>query len=75
MYKEYIYELNKWFDSKERCFNTYHMDEEYCVDQCDVDDFCDFLRVLDPGLISIPCSVGTDGIWFRSEDLKNASFA
>ena len=74
MYEEYIEELNKWFEDEERFYNTYHTDEEYCVDQSDVDDFCDFLRKLDPDLISIPCRVGTDGIWFKSEDLKNASF-
>lgn len=75
MYEEYIEELNKWFDDEKRNYNTYHVDDEYCMDQADVDDFCDFLRKLGPDLIGFSCMIGTDGIWFNSEDLKNASFA
>lgn len=75
MYEESIEALNKWFDDEERSFGTgYNEDGEYSVEQSDVDDFCDFLRETDPDLICIPCMVGTDGIWFRKEDLDRARY-
>ena len=74
MYEDDIKELDKWFDDEERGFETSHVDDEYNVDQTDVDDFCDYLRENHPDLIGIPCMVGTGGIWFKKSDLENASY-
>ena len=75
MYEEDIEELNKWFEDEERCFETSHVDDEYNVDQCDIDDFCDYLRENHPDLICIDCRVGTGGIWFKKENLEQAVYA
>ena len=75
MYEENIIELNKWFDDKERCYDTgYNEVGEYSVSQLDVDDFCDYLREHEPDLIGIPCMVGTSGIWFTREQLEKARY-
>ena len=74
MYEEKIEALDKWFEDDERYFDTYHVDDEYVIDQNDVDDFCDFLREQNPDLVYIPCMVGTTGIWFTSEDLKKTKY-
>ena len=74
MYEDDIMELDKWFEDEERSFETSHVDDEYNVDQTDVDDFCDYLRENHPDLIGIPCMVGTGGIWFKKSDLEEASY-
>ena len=74
MYEDSINELNKWFDDKERCFDTSHVDDEYCVGSYDVEDFCDYLRENEPDLVGIQVMVGSSGMWFKEEDLKDASY-
>lgn len=74
MYKDNIEELNKWFADKERAYETGFNGEEYIVSEVDVEDFCDFLRELNPDLIGIPCRVGTSGIWFTKDELQKARY-
>ncbi len=74
MYDDEIKELNKWFADEERCYDTGFNGEEYTVSESEVEDFCDFLRDQNPDLIGIQCMVGTSGIWFTSDDLKNARY-
>lgn len=75
MYEENIIELNKWFDDKERCYDTgYNEDGEYTVSSYDVEELCDYLREHEPDLIGIPCMVGTSGIWFTREQLEKARY-
>ena len=74
MYEEEIEELQKWINDDDRCFDTGFNGEEYVVSELDVEDFCDFLREQNPDLIGIPCMVGTAGIWFKRENLDNASY-
>ena len=74
MYEEDIEELDKWFDKDYLSCETSHYDDEYIVDQTDVDDFCDYLREEYPDLIGIKCMVGTGGIWFKREDLIAAKY-
>ena len=74
MYEENIAELNEWFKHPYRSFETGFMDDEYTVDQTDVDDFCDYLRENEPDLIGIKCIVGTGGISFKREDLDKARY-
>lgn len=74
MYEDDIKELNEWFEDEERSFETGRADDEYNVDQADVDDFCDFMREQYPDLIGIPCMVGTGGIWFTKDDLEKARY-
>lgn len=75
MCEENIEVLNKWFDDKERSFETaYNENGEYTVGVLDVDDFCDYLREHEPDLIGIPCMAGSGGIWFKREDLERARY-
>lgn len=74
MYEDEIEELNKWFADEERAYKTGFNGEEYNVSEADVEDFCDFLRELDPDLIGIPCRVGTSGIWFTNDELQKARY-
>ena len=74
MYDEEIKELQAWLDDDDRSFDTGFNGEEYVVSELDVEDFCDFLREQNPDLIGFPCMVGTGGIWFKREDLDNASY-
>ena len=73
MYKDEIEEVNKWMEDEERQFNTGFNGEEYSVSEMDIEDFCDFLRELNPDIIGIPCMVGSSGIWFTKDDLDRAS--
>lgn len=74
MWRDDIEELNKWFADKERAYSTGFNGQEYGVSEVDVEDFCDFLRELNPDLIGIPCMVGTSGIWFTKDELQKASY-
>lgn len=74
MYEDEIKELNKWFAGKERAYGTEFKGEVYIVSEMDVEDFCDFLRELNPDLIGIPCMVGTSGIWFTNDELQKARY-
>lgn len=75
MYEDNIIGLNRWFDDKERSFDTgYNENGEYTVGQLDVDDFCNYLREYETDLIGIQCMVGNNGIWFKAEDLENARY-
>ena len=74
MFEDSIKELNKWFEDEERCFDTSHVDDEYNVDSYDIEDFCDYLRENETDLVGIQCVVGASGIWFKEEDLRNASY-
>ena len=74
MWRDDIEELNKWFADKERAYLTKFNGQEYDVSEVDVEDFCDFLRELNPDLIGIPCMVGTSGIWFTKDELQKASY-
>ena len=69
-----IEKLNKWFEDKERSYDTGYCEGEYCVGQLDVDDFCDYLRENEPDLIGFTCVIGAGGIWFKREDLEKASY-
>ena len=71
MDKEDIKALHEWIEGDDRCFNTSYNGEEYCICECDIEDFCDFLRERNPDLIGIPCMVGGSGIWFKRKDLDN----
>ena len=44
MYDDEIKALNKWFNDDERGYDTSFNGEHYVVGECDVEDFCDFLR-------------------------------
>ena len=74
MYEEDIKALHEWIEDDDRCFDTGYNGEEYCICERDIEDFCDFLRELNPDLIGIPCMVDTGGIWFKREDLDNARY-
>jgi hypothetical protein len=74
MYEEEIEALNAWIEDDDRSFNTSYNGEEYVIDELDIEDFCDFLRDQNPDLIGFPCMVGTNGIWFKREDLDNARY-
>lgn len=74
MYEEDIEKLQEWINSDDRCFGTGFNGEEYCISEHDVEGFCEFLREQTIDLVGIPCMVGTGGIWFRHEDLYNASY-
>ena len=82
MYKDDIELLNEWFDNsnEDRSSDTYRHDKDidgedvYVVHSWDMDDFCKFLTDTFPDLIGIDCMVGSNGIWFRSDDLKKAEF-
>ena len=74
MYEDNIKELNKWFADKERAYDTGFNGQEYVVSEVDVEDFCDFLRELNPDLIGISCMVGTSGIWFTKDELQKARY-
>ena len=54
MWRDDIEELNKWFADKERAYETGFNGEEYIVSEVDVEDFCDFLRELNP-VLTIGC--------------------
>ena len=73
MYADEIEEVNKWFEDEEREYDTSFNGEEYCVSKSEIDDFCDFLRELNPDIIGIPCMVGKNGIWFTRYDLNKAN--
>ena len=75
MYEDCINELNKWFADAERRYGTSFNGEEYALDGADVEDFCYFLRELNPDLIGIQCMVGASGIWFTKDDLNKARYA
>ncbi len=74
MYEDDIEELNKWFVDKERAYSTGFNGEEYIVSEMDVEDFCDFLKKLNPDLVGISCMVGTSGIWFTKDELQKARY-
>lgn len=74
MYEDDVKELNKWFADKERAYETGFNGQEYVVSEVDVEDFCDFLRELNPDLIGISCMVGTSGIWFTNDELQKARY-
>ena len=72
MYDDEIKEVNKWFEDEERAYDTDFDGEYYRVSELEVEDFCDFLRELNPDIIGIPCMVGKYGIWFTKNDLNKA---
>ena len=74
MYEEELKELQEWFNDDERCYDTGFNGEEYTISPLDVDDFCDFLAKQEPDLIGFPCMIGTNGIWFKQEDLDKARY-
>lgn len=74
MYEEEIEALQEWINDDDRCFDTSYNGEEYVIGEYDIKDFCDFLREQNPDLIGIPCMVGTNGIWFKRDDLEKASY-
>ena len=74
MYEEEIEVLNAWIEDADRSLDTSFNGDEYVIGKSDVEDFCDFLRELDSDLIGFPVMVGTDGIWFKQEDLEKARY-
>jgi len=81
MYDDDIEKLNEWFRKIEPdSYGTYHHTPEddgedvYAVQMNDMEAFCDYLRENTIDLIGIPCMVGTDGIWFRTDDLERAKY-
>ena len=72
MYDDEIEKVNKWFEDEERAYDTGFDGEYYSVSELEIDDFCDFLRELNPDIIGILCMVGKNGIWFTKKDLNNA---
>lgn len=80
MYDEDRQALHKWF-KEHKGYGTYHNyapmhpeNDEYVIDQSDIDEFCDFLRENVADLVGIPCMVGNGGIWFTRKDLEKARF-
>jgi len=71
MYDDEIELVDKWFN-EHGDFSTYYNDEEYVVNQCDVDDFCDFIRENFSDLVGIEVMICGDGIWFKRSDLESA---
>ena len=74
MYEESIEELKKWLNDKERSFETGQVNEDYYVDSSDIEDFCDYLRENETDLVGIQVMIDASGLWFKEEDLKNASY-
>lgn len=74
MYEEEIEALHAWIEDDDRSFDTSYNGEEYVICERDMEDFCDFLREQAPDLICFPAMVGTDGIWFKREDLDKAMY-
>ena len=72
MYDEHIQMINEWFDRHED-YGTYHVDDEYAVRIGDMREFRDLIAEI-PDLIYIPCDFGTEGIFFREEDLQKARY-
>jgi hypothetical protein len=72
MYDEHIQMINDWFEKHED-YGTYHVDDEYAVRIGDMREFRDLIAEI-PDLIYIPCDLGTEGIFFTSEDLQKARY-
>lgn len=72
MYDEHIQMINDWFEKHEN-YGTYHVDDEYAVWISDMCEFIDLIAEI-PDLIYIPCDLGTEGIFFTSEDLQKARY-
>ena len=72
MYPEHIQMINDWFDRHNE-YGTYHHDDEYVVRHRDMSEFGDLLSRI-PDLIYIPCTVGSSGIVFWTDDLMSARY-
>ncbi|MBO7734955.1 MAG: hypothetical protein J6S67_20505 [Methanobrevibacter sp.] len=72
MYDEDIEALSEWMNEDERAIDTNRIDDDFFISQYDVDDFCNFIREIDPDLIGIKCTVTSCGIWFDINDLQSA---
>lgn len=72
MYDEHIQMINDWF-KKHEDYGTYHVDDEYAVSTGDLREFGDLIAEI-PDLICIPCSFGSDGIFFKTDDLNKANY-
>ena len=66
--------LNKWFDSEDRCLDTCREDEVYYVGSLDIEDFLDYLREYETDMVCLECKLDSGGIWFNKENLNNASY-
>ena len=58
---------------KHEDYGTYHVDDEYAVRIGDMREFRDLISEI-PDLIYIPCDLGTEGIFFTTEDLNKARY-
>jgi hypothetical protein len=79
MCDEDIKAIREWLDSEDHVFSYVHTMEEdgedvWFVDSGDLEDFLGFLRVSAIDLICIPGKIGTDGVWFSLDDLRNTKF-
>ena len=72
MYDEHIQMLNDWFEEYED-YGTYHVEDEYAVRVGDMRDFRDLIAEM-TDLIYFPCRFHTEGIFFTTEDLKEARY-
>lgn len=72
MYDEHIQMINDWFDKNED-YGTYHVDNEYAVRIGDMYEFRDLIAKI-TDLVFLPCSFGTNGIFFTTDDLKRANY-
>ena len=72
MYDEHIQMINDWFEKHED-YGTYHVNDEYAVQFCDMWKFRDLIAEI-PDLIYIPCDFKTEGIFFTTDDLDKARY-
>ena len=76
MYEDDIKKIDEWFDSHTDNYGTWHSENEYTVNEYDLEEFTDFLRKEFPDLIGIRCYIGTGdaSVWFFRDDLEKARF-
>lgn len=78
MDRDEIKKIDRWFD-KHKYGSTYRVNEKrgqwlYSVEADDVEEFCSFIEQEFTDIVGIPCLLGQDSLWFRTEDLKQVDF-
>lgn len=85
MCEDEIEAVNEWFDEMKKDQDEYfqttyhHTDEEdgedlYVIADVDIELFTRFLNDMNPDMVCFPCKIGSDGIWFTLDDLKDATY-
>ena len=71
--------LREWCNDDYHTYSYSHTEEDdgedvIYVSNYDFEDFCDWLRNNVTDLICIYGKIGNDGVWFSTEELKQAKF-